>query len=76
MTNDTTLWSTLDKYVPRGKWVAIADIFLIIQQCTLLDAEDLKRVGFHPGSPWWQSNVRRVLHRKKREGALASRVSP
>jgi hypothetical protein len=76
MTNDRTLWSTVDKYVPRGKWVAIADIFLIIQQRTLLDTEDLTRVRGRSGSPSWQSNVRKILHRKKREGALASRTSP
>lgn len=73
MTNDMMLWSTLHEHLPRGKWIAITDIFLIIQQRTLFDAEDLKCVNSRSKAPWWKSNVRRILHNKLKEGTLCSR---
>jgi hypothetical protein len=73
MTDDTTLWTTLRKYVPRKRWIAIADIFLIVQRRTILDTEDLGQTNSRSDVPRWKSNIRRILHSKRREGAVRAR---
>jgi hypothetical protein len=75
MTNDTTLWMTLQKHLPRRRWIAIADIFLIVQHRTRLDAEDMERKSTRSSTPRWKSNVLRILHTKQREGTIAGRKS-
>jgi hypothetical protein len=75
MTNDSTLWTTLRRYLPRRRWVPIADIFRIVQHRLPLDNEDLAHVSSHSKVACWQSNVRRVLHSKQREGTLSGRKS-
>jgi hypothetical protein len=75
MTNDTTLWTTLQRHLPRRRWIAIADIFLIVQRRTQLDDEDLERISSRSSTPRWKSNVLRILHSKQREGTIAGRKS-
>lgn len=75
MTNDTTLWATLRKHVPRRKWVSLQEIYQIVQRNVALDAEDLGCRSTHPASPRWKRNVRRLLHAKRHDGTLKSRVS-
>jgi hypothetical protein len=75
MTNDNALWNALHKHLPRKTWIAIGDIFVIVQHRIPLDAEDLACVNSQSPRPHWKSNVRRVLHSKRREGTLLSRKS-
>jgi hypothetical protein len=75
MTNDTALWMALNEHLPRKKWIAIADIYIIVQHRVLLDAEDLENVNTRSANPRWKSNVRRVLHSKQEEGTLLRRKS-
>jgi hypothetical protein len=76
MTNDAMIWATLRTHLPRRTWVSIEEIYGIVQQNVILDAEDLgySRV-LQPGSPRWKRNVRRLLRSKRREGTLMSRAS-
>jgi hypothetical protein len=72
MTDDRTLWKTLQKYIPRKQWVALTEILLIVQRRTMLDTDDLERAK-RSGTPRWKSNVRRILHSKLREGCVRAR---
>jgi len=76
MTNDSILWTTLRRHIPRRRWIPITDIFRIVQHRIPLDDEDLARVSSHSEVPRWESNVRRILHSKQREGTLSGRKSP
>jgi hypothetical protein len=76
MTNDAALWTALHAHLPRKTWVPIAEIYGIVQQRISLDEEDLERTGSRSASPRWQTNVRRMLHSKQREGALLRRRRP
>jgi hypothetical protein len=72
-TDDKTLWKTLQKYTPRKRWVALADIFAIVQRRTDLDTGDLERTNSRSGTPRWKSNIRRILHSKQRDGSIRGR---
>ena len=74
MTDDTTLWKTLQKSVPRERWVALSEIFLYVQEAMSLDSDDLKRANSRSGVPRWQANVRRILHAKHLEGTIRRRT--
>jgi hypothetical protein len=73
MTNDTTLWTTLHNHLPRRTWIPLADIYVIVQQRLHLDSEDMECINSRSMMPRWQSNVRRVLYAKKRDGTLSAR---
>lgn len=75
MTNDTALWMALHQHLPRKKWIAIAEIYIIVQHRVLLDAEDLEHVNRRSANPRWKSNVRRILRSKQQEGTLLRRKS-
>jgi hypothetical protein len=72
MTDDNALWKTLREYIPRMKWMALTEILLIVQRRTKLDTDDLERTR-RSGTPRWKSNVRRILHSKRREGSIRVR---
>jgi len=76
MTDDRTLWVTLQKHLPRRVWIPIADIFLIVQRGVVLDAEDMERSNSRSLTPRWKSNVRRVLRFKQKEGTITGRKRP
>jgi hypothetical protein len=65
----------LRKYLPRKTWIPITEIYGIVKQRIALDAEDLQCPGTRSSFPRWQSNVRRILHSKQREGTLRGRKS-
>jgi hypothetical protein len=72
MTDDNTLWKTLQKYIPRKQWLALTEILVIVQRRTKLDTDDLE-LAKRSGTPHWKSNVRRVLHSKLRQGWVRAR---
>jgi hypothetical protein len=72
MTNDNALWKILQRYIPRKKWMALTEIFLIVQGRTRLDTEDLERTK-RSGKPHWKSNVSRILRSKQRDGSIRVR---
>jgi hypothetical protein len=76
MTNDSILWGTLHRHLPRKRWIPIADIFRIVQHRIPLDTEDLEHVNSHSKIIRWESNVRRILHSKRRDGTISARKSP
>ena len=64
------IWSILDRRMPRGRWVSLAEIYQFVSQYGVLDREDYQPQA--PGSkiPKWKRNVRNVLQRQKNHGRV------
>lgn len=75
MTQDSRLWDTIHRNLPRRQWVPIAEIYAIVEQRVLLDDEDRVCSGIRAPVPHWHRNVRRILYQKQREGTLMSRAN-
>jgi hypothetical protein len=72
MTDNTTIWKSLQEHLPRRTWIPIAKVFAIVEKFVPLDREDLRAI--HPERPRWKSNVRRLLRLKVRAGSVRARV--
>jgi hypothetical protein len=70
MTDNATIWKALQKYLPKKKWIPLAEIFTTVNTKVLLDDEDLERASSYSGTPRWESNVRRLLRMKMRTGSV------
>ncbi len=73
MTDNTTIWNTLQKHVPKREWISLSEIFTVVQARILLDAEDLDRASSRSKTPRWEANVRRLLQLKVHTGFVRSR---
>ncbi len=73
VTDNKTIWNTLQQHVPKRKWISLSEIFAIIQARISLDAEDLGRASSHSGTPRWEANVRRLLRVKVQTGIVRTR---
>lgn len=72
MTDNTTIWKSLQEHLPRRTWIPIAKVFATVEKFVPLDGEDLRAT--HPERPRWKSNVRRLLRLKVRAGSVRSRT--
>lgn len=73
MTSNSTLWLTLQAYLPRKTWIPMSEIVATVQSRVTLDEEDLERKGSSPGTPLWESNLRSLLRTKTRAGHIRAR---
>lgn len=73
MTDNTKIWNTLQKHVPKRKWIPLSEIFSLVQARILLDAEDLGRASSRSVTPRWETNVRRLLRLKVHTGIVRCR---
>ncbi len=73
MTDNKTIWNTLQEHVPKRKWISLSEIFAIIQARILLDADDLGPASSHSETPRWEANVRRLLRVKVQTGIVRTR---
>jgi hypothetical protein len=73
MTDDFTIWRTLEAHVPKGTWIPMVEIQAIVRCRVVLDNEDLERGRVLAGPPQWESNLRRLLRTKARAGTIRSR---
>ena len=73
MTDNTTIWDALQRHLPKRKWIPLAEIFATVRTRVLLDDEDLERASSPPGTPRWESNVRRLLRLKTHTGSVRAR---
>ena len=71
MMQTSTIWSILQRHVPRSQWVTIGEIFNIVESHGALDEDDLKLRSSN--TPKWKLTVRRVLENKKRAGRIQGR---
>jgi hypothetical protein len=72
MTDNMTIWRSLQEHLPRRTWIPIAKVFATVEKFVPLDGEDLR--ASHPERPRWKSNVRRLLRLKVRAGSVRSRT--
>jgi hypothetical protein len=73
MTDDATIWRTLQEFLPKRTWISLSDIYGIVQSRVLLDKEDLEHQTPSSGFPQWKANVRRLLRAKARIGRIRAR---
>jgi hypothetical protein len=73
MTDNATIWKSLQQHLPRRTWIPIARVFAAVEQYVALDGEDLKYSRSE--RPRWKSNVRRLLRTKERAGRVRARES-
>lgn len=71
MMQNSTIWSILQRHVPRSQWVTIGEIFDIVESHGVLDEDDLKLRSSN--IPKWKLTVRRLLENKKRDGRIQGR---
>lgn len=70
MIHQSEIWEIILKHMPRGKWVSVSKICLIVESHTKLDREDYEPEA--PGSsiPKWRRNVRNALLHYKRKDEI------
>jgi hypothetical protein len=73
VTDNTTIWRALQKYLPKKTWISLEEILTTVHTRIFLDEEDLDRASSHSGTPRWEANVRRLLRVKTRMGSVRSR---
>lgn len=74
MTPSNTLWATVQRHVPKRRWVSTGEILSIIESHSTFDHDDLT---LHSSNlPRWKLNVRRLLQQKKKDGTLKGRARP
>ncbi len=64
------IWNIIQTHIPRGKWISLSEIYLIVMRHGNLDAEDLEPQAPSSNLPKWKRNVRNVLQHRKRTGEI------
>jgi hypothetical protein len=71
MTDNGTMWRTLQEHMPKRTWIHVGEVYETIEAEIRLDADDL---AAHPiGMPHWKSNLRTLLRQKQASGGVLSR---
>ena len=60
----------MQKQIPKGVWISLADIYRIIEDNLSLDKEDYEWQSPISDVPKWKRNVRNVLQYRKRTGEI------
>ena len=70
MTRLPEIWECIKKNMEKGKWVALDDIYRLIEEHINLDDEDYEWQSPSSDIPKWKRNVRNVLQYRKRAGKI------
>jgi len=70
MIHASEIWDIIQTYMPRGRRVALQEIYQIVEDYGDLDAEDFEPESPSSDHPKWQRNVRNVLQRRKGKGEI------
>lgn len=70
MTNLPVIWECINKNMPRGEWVALDDIYTLVEKNIELDNEDYEWQSPTSDIPKWKRNVRNVLQYRKKTGEI------
>ena len=71
MTHFPAIWTCIIRCLPKRRWVALADIYSLIERNVCLDKEDFEKQSPDSESPKWKRNVRNVLQCKKKNDEIA-----
>ena len=64
------IWNCIKNGLPKGQWVALDDIYRLIENTLNLDKEDYEWQSPSLGIPKWKRNVRNVLQYRKNTGEM------
>ena len=65
MIHSQEIWNIIQTNMPRGSWVALSEIYQLIEVHGDLDAEDFDWQSPTSDVPKWKRNVRNVLQYRK-----------
>jgi hypothetical protein len=75
MTDNVAIWKTLQKHLPKRRWIPLSEILATVRFQIRLDDEDLVHADSGTGTPRWESNVYRLLRTKTQGGGVRARKS-
>ena len=64
------IWNCLKKELPKGQWIALDNIYRLIENTLTLDKEDYEWQSSISDIPKWKRNVRNVLQYRKGTGEI------
>lgn len=70
MIHASEVWDMIQTHMPRGRRVALQEIYQIVEDYGDLDAEDFEPESPTSDRPKWQRNVRNVLQDRKGKGEI------
>jgi hypothetical protein len=70
MTHLPEIWDCIVSKLPKRRWVALDDIYALIERNLNLDTEDHEWQSPNSEIPKWKRNVRNVLQYRKRTGKI------
>ena len=70
MTHQPEIWDCIQKFMPKGKWISLKEIYGIAEGHLELDSEDYDWQSPSSSIPRWKRNVRNVLQYRKSKGEL------
>jgi len=65
MTRLPEIWDCIINNLPKGQWIALEDIYDLIEKNVVLDEEDYEWQSPSSDIPKWKRNVRNVLQYRK-----------
>ena len=70
MTHLPEIWDCIKNRMPKGQWVALADIYHLVENTLDLDKEDHECQSPSSDIPKWKRNVRNILQYRKNTGEI------
>lgn len=70
MTSSPEIWDCMINKIPKDQWLALADIYRLIEDNINLDREDFDWQSPSSDIPKWKRNVRNVLQYRKKTGEI------
>ena len=65
MTHQAEMWDCILRNLPKRRWVALHEIYSLIEHSLDIDTEDYAGQSPNSGIPKWKRNVRNVLQYRK-----------
>jgi len=70
MTHLPEIWDCIRNNLSKGRWIALGDIYSLIEKNINLDEEDYEWQSPTSDIPKWKRNVRNVLQYRKGTGEI------
>ena len=70
MTHLPEIWDCIKNRMPKGQWVALDDIYNLVENTLDLDKEDHEWQSPSSDIPKWKRNVRNILQYRKNTGEI------
>lgn len=70
MIHPGTVWSILQRHIPKRQWVSAQDVYTVIESYATLDGEDQRPQSPLSKIPRWKILVRNVLVNREKKGKI------